>query len=147
MKFPINSGNPSKDISSIDWCTAPNVTYDDANRNKDVISATLFCRNGDALIQKSMEMFYRKAFMVTFCENIIIEMQTFTYNNKCSFKRIFIVHGNKMTYTEFYEDIVHKSICQQRGIIIMDMYYDYKLVHVTHRIHKSYVIIRIFGVT
>ena len=52
MKFSTNSGNDSKDDDFLDWRTVPNVTCDDASRNKDIISTTLFYRNGDAIIQK-----------------------------------------------------------------------------------------------
>ena len=146
MKFPTNSGDTAKDVSSIDWRTTPYVTYCDTSRNKDIISTALFGRNSDALILKAMKMFHYKTLMVLFGEDIMIEMQRFAHSDEGSFKSNFIVQENKMIETEYYQDMLHKEYYQRNRTLITDRDNDYELTHVTHRIHKSHVTIRIFVV-
>ena len=58
---------------------------------KNIIRAALFSGYGNILVKKSMEMFNGNTFMVTLRENIVIQIQSFAYDNEGSFDRDTII--------------------------------------------------------
>ena len=90
-----------------------------------------------------MKMLYGKAFVITFSEDVIIQILSIAHSDESAFKRTSIIQDNKMTETEFHQNMLHELGCQRSGAFIRNRNDNDKLTHVVHIVHECYVIVGI----
>ena len=86
-EIPDDNLNTAKNVSTVDQRAIQSVTGGDADRNETIINAALFSSYSDALVKEVMEIFNGKTFMVKFCEDVSIQIQSFEHGDEGYFKR------------------------------------------------------------
>ena len=74
MQRSTNSRNTTNNIRAVNWCTIPSLSSCNTSRNKYIVSAMLLCGYCDTIIEKAMEVFNRKPFVIAFSENIVVQV-------------------------------------------------------------------------